>query len=177
MEEGGHYEIESKLLDKYNTSYAITEEDFNGYCLKEVKRIFDLGDEPAIKIIKNEEAKEIRDKKGKYIGIDLSPCLFNDKELWMAVDITQKKGKIMDDFKQAIDYYRKYIGRTFLRDKKTTLDPWEIYDLHKKGGLSFPAIAKKLSGINEHPSYDPQVMKKYKAVKRAFKKAEEKIKK
>jgi hypothetical protein len=64
-------------------------------------------------------------------------------------------------------------GRT---TKKPAYDPWEIYDLHKKKGLSLLEIVHRLSGKEpprgeRTPAYDPELWPPYKRIERAYNQA------
>jgi len=133
---------------------------------------------PIVQTIKAGKEKPLRDENGKLIKYDFTPHLFDGKYLMLQIDLTAKKQAIMDSLEETIDHYRKVIK---FKEKETrnkgpkTLNIWEIYDMHHKEKLSLPKIAQKLSGINKPSTYNKRVMKMYKAVSRAYKKAKELI--
>lgn len=81
-----------------------------------------------------------------------SDDLWNGKYLVVRIDLTRKKEDILNGLKQYIDLYdRNMLIGTQRRIRENELDCWKIYDYHKKDGLSFAEITRKLwptRGIN-----------------------------
>jgi len=74
-----------------------------------------------------------------------------------------------------IDIYQKKVAKFISRDYKTTIDPWEVYNMHKIKGMNFSKITQQLSGIKGNPTYDKKLKSWYSQVKRAYNKAEKMI--
>lgn len=92
------------------------------------------------------------------------------ERLYLEVDIRNYPvTAIMEDIMQIITHYKEILKDTG-RNKEFTLDIWRIYDM-KASGLNFSQIARQLSGIEGNPSYNDDLMKCYKQVKRAYEKA------
>ncbi len=94
----------------------------------------------------------------------------------LAVDIT-KKG-IVKDFVKLLERIKKdyNIPKDKTRNKDTVKEIWEIYDYKTKDKLSFLKIAKRLSGLNGNPAYNPRLDACLQMVRRAYYKAEEIVK-
>ena len=164
--------LEREIHSKYDLAQPIFEYDKYLLCPHnfEVEYIFE-DEQSAVKVIPAEQPKFLRTLQGQFLCIDSKPMLFEGKWLNIKIDLTKKKQIIMQDVEREIDSFNADIRQEYSRNKKYIFDPWIIYDLYHKEGLKFAQIAKKLSGIDESPTYNDTVMKVYKAVKRAYNKA------
>ena len=100
-------------------------------------------------------------REGKYLAIE--------------IDLTRKKKDILLQLEKNIDIYQKKVAKFISRDYKTTIDPWEVYNMHKIKGMNFSKITQQLSGIKGNPTYDKKLKSWYSQVKRAYNKAEKMI--
>ncbi len=93
----------------------------------------------------------------------------------LAVDITKKKQTVINEFKKLLNRIEKdyHIPRDTTRDRGAEETIWEIYDYKTKDKLSFLAIAKKKTGLNDNPAVNPKLDACLQMVKRAYHKAEE----
>ncbi|MBI4822635.1 MAG: hypothetical protein HY805_00165 [Nitrospirae bacterium] len=175
-DEEQYWKKENEICKKYRISTPICDEsELKWLDVQGIKEFFH--DPPIVTVIKANKYRELRDKNGKLIGFDFSPCLFDGKYLMLQIDLSKKKQSILAGVNETIDYYIKHVKREKTRNKRYTYPPWEIYKMRHKERLSFVEIAKRLSGIDENPTYNPEVNKIYKAVKRSYDKALEIIKK
>jgi len=104
------------------------------------------------------------------VGTNNVEALSGDR-LYLKVNIRDTKENLLENFKRIIYEYKELLSEEpSKKNRGTRFDPWKIYDMYKKEP-NFSRIAKKLSGINENPSYNSVVKKYYKAVKNAYKQA------
>lgn len=102
--------------------------------------------------------------------------------LYLKIDLSQTEQKLVDDFGAVIKPYQDALKNQSRskreRQRETTEDIWDIYDLHMKEGVSLLEIARRLSG-NDYPTgertpaYSDTLWSPYKRVERAYKKAKE----
>ncbi len=115
--------------------------------------------------------KASRKKKGLFHHqVDFTPHLEKGCYLTLKIDLWAKKEEILKEFEEKLDFYRSDAKPPKIRERKTTCDPWIIYDMYK-GGKSLLSIAKELFGFKENPTYSPQAKAKYELVSAAYKKA------
>jgi len=97
------------------------------------------------------------------------------RHLILAVDITRKNPKIINDLEKLLKRIEKDydIPKDTSRDKDTIVDIWKIYDYKTKDGLSLPEIARRLSGEKGNSAYCEALDMYVKRVKRAYHKAKE----
>lgn len=93
----------------------------------------------------------------------------------LAVDVTKKKQTVINEFKKLLSKIEKDydIPRDTTRDKDTKEDIWKIYDYRTKERLSFLAIARRMTGLNDNPAICQELDTRLKSIKRAYHKAEE----
>jgi hypothetical protein len=113
--------------------------------------------------------------KQKTMYIDRSPSLEEKRYLTLRIDLNEKKGVLMEQFKEKIDSYKEYAKQPKGREGKTKYDPWDIYNMFHENKLNFTQIARKLSGEEGNPTYNPKLEAALKVVKRAYLVAEERI--
>lgn len=77
-----------------------------------------------------------------------------------------------DMWKEAISQTEKELKIKRERERELIYDHWPVYDMHRKDGLNFSEIARNLSEMEGNPSHDDKLMAHYKAVRRAYRKAE-----
>jgi hypothetical protein len=100
------------------------------------------------------------------------PWLREGRYLTIEIDLMKGIGEIMDKIRSEIHYLQKYhVNKPETRLKGTIYSPWEVYDLRHKDRLNFVQIARNLSGCKGNPTYNKNLMKAYKNVKRAYEKA------
>ena len=102
------------------------------------------------------------------------------KFLFLIIDLEQNE-KIIEELKSIIKHYKKNMPTNKSRQRDTLINPWKVYDMHYIYGMNFQQITKQLSGINKTgkdgtPSYNKKLMAWYKAIERAYKKADRIIK-
>lgn len=105
--------------------------------------------------------------------------------LYLKVDLNFSRETLKKDFLKIVDSYQSR-SRDLSREGKTTIDPFEVYDLHIYHKKNFLQITKERMGITEStianerkknpkyrpsPAYDVEVRNIYKQVKRAYIKA------
>lgn len=105
----------------------------------------------------------------------IKATLKDGRHLNLVVDLTAKKADILKEFEGSINLYRKYVERPKSRERKTSVDPWKVYDMHHEEGKSFLKIAKEIFGFKDNPSYNPRAKAKYEQVVTAYKKAKKMI--
>lgn len=96
----------------------------------------------------------------------------------LQIDLSRSEKELTKRFHETIKACKKqmHIPAKERKSKKTRYDPWEIYDLHEKSGLSLLEIARRLHGKNyprgnKSPSDNPELWAPYKRVKRAYNRA------
>ncbi len=109
-----------------------------------------------------------RVKKGKTFTPKLKRNI-----LTVQLDLASQRDPLRR-FKKLVRQYRNGVKRPTARERETTLDPWEVYDMHKKGKRLL-SIAKEKYRFRNNPAYDNKAMSYYKQVERAYKKAEKMI--
>lgn len=105
---------------------------------------------------------------------DLTFGLDDARFLTVQIDMTRPEEDIRADLKKLYKYYSGQINDN-TRNKKTQVDPWEVYDRVQKGENPLQ-IAKSKFKVAGNPSYDSDVDKYRKQVERALKAAERMIK-
>jgi hypothetical protein len=95
------------------------------------------------------------------------------------IDLTKNEKELLQAFTKKIRSWKRHIPKQ-RKTRKTTHDPWEIYDLHKKKGLSLLEIArrktgKSYTGKENNPAYNEELEASDKRVRRAYKQAEKMI--
>jgi len=99
--------------------------------------------------------------------------------LYLKVDLEESLSTMKTALKDIVKKWKAYLpidGKSNERLGKTTVDPWNVYDLHTLYGKSLLAIAKELFGINKNPAYDLRADAQYRQVKWALEKAKKMIK-
>jgi hypothetical protein len=92
--------------------------------------------------------------------------------LYLEIDLRDTKKEILKGVERRIAFYKQAVPKDNRRKRQSkVVDIWDVYDLHRSG-LNLNQIAKKLSGIRDNPSYNETLMNKYKAIERAFDKAQ-----
>jgi len=98
--------------------------------------------------------------------------------LHLKVDLEEPLPILEKDFKETVKEWRKHLASCNgwkERRGKTTVDPWEVYDLIEYHRKSITSIAKERTGINKNPAYNARVASVCRQVERAYKKAKEMI--
>lgn len=98
--------------------------------------------------------------------------------LHLKVDLEEPLPILEQDFKETVKEWRKHLTSCNgwkERRGKTTVDPWEVYDLIEYQRKSITSIAKERTGINKNPAYNARVASVCRQVERAYKKAKEMI--
>jgi hypothetical protein len=99
------------------------------------------------------------------------------KFLFLMIDLEQNEKTIIKELKSIITTYKENMPTNKSRQRDTQINQWKVYDMRHIYGMNFQKIAKQLSGIKDgNPSYDTILMSYYKAVGRAYKKADRIIK-
>lgn len=96
-------------------------------------------------------------------------------KLYLEIDLTKRENTILEEIKKVL---RKNQAKILVEPKKPksfSYDKWLIYDMHKRGGMNFCEIARKLSGKKGNPSYNKELAKHWSKVKMAYKNAEKAI--
>ena len=140
----------------------------------------------SLKLVKQDSSMSSSKKaKIKKDGTDL--CYQGGKHLCMIVDLTKTKTELLREFEGYVKYYQKILPKSHSRNKESTKNIWDIYDMHHKDGLNFSRIAEILSGIKKtersqiakellgKTSYKSIFMAYYRQVERAYKKAKRMI--
>jgi hypothetical protein len=112
------------------------------------------------------------------IGKGHKDDLLDGEKLFLAIDLTQPKAKLLEAIERHIDFYGKMVSKPKVKTKKpTTIDPWTVYDLHHYEGLSASEIARRLSGETGTPSnyYNKKLDQVHKNVLRALERAQQVI--
>lgn len=109
----------------------------------------------------------------KYYTFNCTAWLRDNRYLTTEIDLTKKKKDIVVDVSNYVDMFSKFIANPLrtTRNKSTAIDPWVVYDMHQNDGLNFSQIARRLSGIKGHPTYNSKLDAYLKKVKRAYERA------
>jgi hypothetical protein len=110
--------------------------------------------------------------KGHTLTID--DFLEERRYLHLKVDLEESLPTLKKFFVDLVEEWKKYGNLTDEKDKRqgtTSVDHWDVYDLHVFGRKSLLRIAKDRRGRNNNPGADEYVEGEYKQVQRAFKKA------
>lgn len=101
--------------------------------------------------------------------------LLDGEKLFLVLDLTRPKEELKNSINEYLDFYGKLVKNRVKAKKPVTVDPWTVYDLHVYAQLSFPEIARRLSGLSGTPSnsYNPELEKVYKNVLSAYTRAKE----
>lgn len=172
-----------KFCRKYKLSIPITQEEIKLPGLPEVAEHFMAEDEFTTRIIRhgNKNCYTFSSQETKegiivhnYYDFNCTAWLRDDRYLTIEIDLTKKKTDIVDAVSNYVDRFSNFIVNPLrtTRNKSTEVDPWAIFDMHRKDGLNFSEIARRLSGIKGHPTYNSKLEAYLKKVKRAYKKAE-----
>ncbi|MEK6589229.1 MAG: hypothetical protein AABZ11_00975 [Nitrospinota bacterium] len=81
------------------------------------------------------------------------------KHLFMIVDLSRTKKELMREFEENIKGYQEIFPKSRNRNKETTCNIWEVYDM-KSSGVNFSEIARRISGIRGNPSNDRRLSDK-----------------
>lgn len=148
------------------------------FIVENIDNCKNLPEKPGVEVLKSdsEEFSAIRRVTKDRNGDDLRVARWEGGYLYLRVNINEKKEKLIGEFRDVIRLNQLRVDKSSKREKNTKINPWIVYDMHKKDGLNFSEIAQKLSGIKGAPTYNPELMAYYKAVKRAYDKALEMIK-
>lgn len=131
-----------------------------------------------------ELAEELSKISVEYVGrgkqrtmfVDHTPHLEESRYLTLRIDLDEKKGVLMNQCEEKIEFYKEYAKQRKGREKKFQCVPWEVYDMHHENKLGFTEIARKLFRLKGNPTYSEELDKALQAVKRSYRVAEEKIK-
>lgn len=135
-------------------------------------------DETVISSNKREPIVELTEWPPNVLYIMYAPQMEKYKYFRCKVDLNQTDAVLLKAFQKKIKEWRQ--GSPKERNKKTTHDPWYIYDLHVKGGISLLEIARKLDGKEyprgmKSPVYNEDLKIPYMRVTRSFQKAKKMI--
>lgn len=169
------------LVKKYQVSPEVLME-VEGYLLGKIDP--DPDPDPEIQKEKDEWLRDYLNNVVFGVPVDIvfpdnlyrSP-IWDGKYLMLKIDLTKKKGVIWDKLNRYINAY--HISRfesAQQRIRENELDCWKIYDYHKKDGLSFAEITRKLwptRGINTKTKKQDLLLLhgEHEKVRNAYKKA------
>lgn len=114
--------------------------------------------------------KGIESKSWKASPVTIRNFNKDSQKLHLIIDVSRKQTEIMMAFTRTLKDFLP-AQKVEKRDKGNTVSPWKVYDM-VKGGKNLNKVAQELSGIKGNPSYDADLMKWYRKVERAYKKAE-----
>jgi len=90
-----------------------------------------------------------------------------DGRLCLLIDTTFPPDMIMGALREFVGHYAT---ETTDRQGDMLEDPWKIYEMYQ-GGKNLLAITVALHGVSRQPAINPQSNARYRAVRRAYKKA------
>jgi hypothetical protein len=178
---GGMKQIlaEKKVREKYGLFILIDEEFARKYSRERLGDTMLFEDvDPVVSIIpagKVEPSTETTTIKGeKTILISLNPrtyILRKGRFLTLEIDLKARGKDIERLVEKRISTYKKIADKRTSHEKRGEYDPWDIWDMHKKQGLSLVEIARRKSGISGSPNYNDNLRAYDRCVRRAYKKA------
>ena len=177
-------EAEEKFCRKYKLTMAVTEEFAQKYSREQLGDAMLFVDVDPIVTVKPAGPFEpvtrhlkVRGEKQKVRIADPRTHILRDgRFLTLEIDLKRKFEDIAKRMKEWVRLYKKVVDADVSHNKESEYDPWEIYDLHKKQGLSLAEIARKKSGIEGNPNYDDALRAYDRRVRRAWEKACQMIK-
>ncbi len=109
--------------------------------------------------------------KQKTMYIDHSPSLEDKRYLTLRIDLNEKKGVLMEQFEEKIDFYKKYAKQPKGRERESDYDLWQIYDL-REGGKTYKEIIEIID-----PTEDKDILLvRADVARKTYKKASEMVK-
>jgi hypothetical protein len=163
---------------------VVTEEFANKYSREQLGDTMIFADVDPIVTIKPAGSFEptntivkVRGKKTKVRAADPKTHILRDgRFLTLEIDLTRKSEDIEQRIKQRLRLYKRVVDSDTSHNKEGGYNPWEIYDLHVKQGLSLVEIARRKSGITGSPNYNDGLRAYDRQVRRAYEKAHQMMK-
>jgi hypothetical protein len=91
------------------------------------------------------------------------------RKIEVVLNLDHPKSEILSEVEAILDR----VETEERKNKPTMIDPWAVYDWHKKQGLSFLKITRKLFKDAKHPTTDEKTDRYYKQVRRAYDRAKQ----
>lgn len=123
-----------------------------------------------------ERIKEHPHMRQRTFEYNKHPFIRDGKYISLEIDLTKDINVIVNKVKDMVSFFNRRVKKSKLRataPRSLPVDIWEVHDLHKMKSLNFSEIAQFLSDIKDAPQHNPKLLACYKAVKYAYKKAEQ----
>ncbi|OPY13843.1 MAG: hypothetical protein A4E69_01461 [Syntrophus sp. PtaB.Bin138] len=172
-------EAEEKFCRKFKLTMVVTEEFAQKYSREQLGDAMIFVDADPIVTVKPAGSFEpvnryIKVRGKREIVRIADPCthiLRDGRFLSLEIDLKRKSEDIEKRMTKWVRLYKKIVDDDVSHAKEGEYDPWEIYDLHTKRGLSLAEIARRKSGIQGSPNYDVVLRAYDRRVRHTYKKA------
>lgn len=167
---------EKKLCEKYGLFIPITEEFAEQYSREQLGDTMVFEDvDPVVSIIpvgKFKPATKTVKVKGKKTTISTQNpgtyILRKGRFLTLEIDLQARDKDIERIVKKRVSTYKSIVDKDPSHDKKGEYEPWEVWDMHEKEGLSLVEIARRKSGLTGNPTFDDRLRSHDRKVRRAY---------